>query len=359
MEKIKILMVIPSLEGGGAERVMLNLINHLSRDRFDLYLYVERFQGKYVAELRDDVTVICAEDRRGVARLFFLRKQIKRLKPKVVFIMMLPIASIAVRLAFVGAHPVIRETESRPAEQVKQGLFPRILNRLGMQLASQLVAPAAAAKIYLQERYNVAADKVTVINNPVNIKAIQEAAAAPLEFSPKDVNLLAVGRLKYQKGFDLLLESLEKVKGVNWRLRILGNGPLEMELKDQASACGVEQRVEFMGFQQNPYAVMRASDLFILSSRWEGLPNVVLEAMAAGVAVLATRCPTGPEEIITPGVDGELCEIAVDSLTEHIDKLGASSSLREKLAEGGTKRIADFDLSCIIDKYERFFLSLL
>ena len=85
----------------------------------------------------------------------------------------------------------------------------------------------------------------------------------------------------------------------------------------------------------------------------------VARAMAAGVAVLATRCPTGPEEIITPGVDGELCEIAVDSLTEHIEKLGASSSLREKLAEGGTKRIADFDLSRIIDKYERFFLSLL
>ena len=94
MEKIKILMVIPSLDGGGAERVMLHIINHLDREKFEVYLYVERYEGKYVADLRSDVRVICAAHRRGLARLLFLRREIRQLKPSVVFIMMLPIAAL-------------------------------------------------------------------------------------------------------------------------------------------------------------------------------------------------------------------------------------------------------------------------
>ena len=357
MKKFKILMVIPSLEGGGAERVMLNIINHLDRDRFDVYLYVERLEGKYVGDLRDDVQVICAGDRKRFARLWFIRKQIKKIKPQVVFIMMLPIVAIAARLACVGTVPIIRETESRPVAQVQQGWIPRLLNRLGMKMALHLVAPAEEAKKYLQKRYNMPADKIMVIHNPVNIIDIQNAAAETLVFPEKVFHLVAIGRLKYQKGFDLLLDALAGIKGLAWKLRILGNGPLEAELRDQAISCGIHEQVEFMGFQQNPYAIMRASDLFVLSSRWEGLPNVVLEAMATGVAVLATRCPTGPEEIITPGVNGELCEISADSLQSQIERLGASQPLRDALVEGGRQRIVDFDLPHIIHRYEQFFLS--
>ena len=358
MKKIKILMVIPSLEGGGAERVMLHITNHLDRERFDVYLYVERFEGRYVADLRPDVQVICAENRRGFARLLFLRREIKRLKPSVVFIMMLSIAAIAVRMARVGSIPVIRETESLPMAQVQQGWIPRMLNRLGMRLAKRLVAPAEGAKKYLEKRYGMPVEKITVIHNPVNISDIQKAAAEPVALAENVIHLVAVGRLKYQKGFDLLLDALAEVKCFAWTLRILGNGPLEAELKQQAKDRDISEQVEFMGFQQNPYALLGKSDLFILSSRWEGLPNVVLEAMAAGVAVLATRCPTGPEEIITPGENGALCAISVEGLRDQIEALGASAKLRDTLVEGGRRRIRDFDLPQIVQQYEHFFLGL-
>ena len=357
MEKIKILMVIPSLDGGGAERVMLHITNHLDRERFEVHLYVQQFEGKYAADLRPDVEVICAEHRRGLARLLFLRREIRRIKPAVVFIMMLPIAAISVRLAGVGSIPVIRETESRPMSQVKQGWIARVLNRLGMRMAMRLVAPAQGAKQYLQQRYGMSAAKITVIHNPVNIDKIQMAAGQSLARKQDAVNLVSVGRLKYQKGFDLLLDALAEVKQFRWRLKILGSGPLEEELKQQAKDRGISEDVEFMGFQQNPYALLGQSDLFILSSRWEGLPNVVLEAMAAGVAVLATRCPTGPEEIIKPGVNGALCDISVEGLREQIEELGASATLRDKLVEGGNRRIRDFDLSRIVQQYEQFFMS--
>ena len=157
-------------------------------------------------------------------------------------------------------------------------------------------------------------------------------------------------------GFDLLLDALAEVKQFRWRLKILGNGSLEDDLKQQAKDRGISEHVEFMGFQQNPYALLGQSDLFILSSRWEGLPNVVLEAMAAGVAVLATRCPTGPEEIITPGENGALCDISAEGLREQIEVLGASAALRDRLAEGGHRRIQDFDLLQILGQYENFFI---
>ncbi len=359
MKKIKLLMVIPSLEGGGAERVMLNIINHLDRDRFEVHLYVEKFEGKYVSDLQSDVQVICAEHRRGLARILFLRNQIRRLKPSIVFIMMLPIAAIATRLAGVRAIPVIRETESKPMAEVQQSWIPRMLNRLGMRMAHRLVAPAEGAKQYLQERYGMAAKKIAVIHNPVNITSIQAEAAEPVTLEENVVHLIAVGRLKYQKGFDLLLDALGEVSRFTWRLRILGDGPLEAELKQRAKDRGIGSQVEFLGFQQHPYPLLGNSDLFILSSRWEGLPNVVLEAMAAGVAVLATRCPTGPEEIITPGENGALCSISVEGLREQIETLGCSRALRDTLVEGGHRRIRDFDLPHIVNRYQRFFYELI
>ncbi len=358
MSKVKLLMVIPSLQGGGAERVMVHLLNHLDRDRFSVHLYVEKFEGRYVEEIPDDIEVTGPGDRRKLAKLFFLRDEIRRIKPDVVFIMMLPIAAIAVRMARVGAVAVIRETESRPADQFKQDRMAMLVNRLGFRLADHYIAPAEGTKAYLESRYRLSAEKITVINNPVNIKEIHAAAEGAPPFGDGSFQILAVGRLSYQKGFDLLIRAVAELKNLDWRLRILGTGPLESELTDLAESLDVGDRVQFMGFQKNPHALMRASDLLVLSSRWEGLPNVVLEGLAAGVAILATRCPTGPEEIITPGIDGELCQIEVESLTENIQSLGEAADRRAALVEAGNHRIRDFALPRIIEKYEQYFYSV-
>ncbi len=359
MKKVKLLMVMPSLQGGGAERVMVHLLNHLDRDRFSIHLYVEKFEGRYVGEIRDDIEVTGPGDRRKLAKLLFLRDEIRRIKPDLVFIMMLPIAAIAVRMARVGAVAVIRETESRPADQFKQDRIPMLINRLGFRLADHYIAPAKGTKAYLESRYRLPAEKITVINNPVNIEEIHAAAEGATAFSDGTFQILAVGRLSYQKGFDLLIRAVAKLKGLDWRLRILGTGPLESELMDLAGSLRIADRVQFMGFQKNPHALMRASDLLVLSSRWEGLPNVVLEGLAAGVAIVATRCPTGPEEIITSGVDGALCGIDVESLTENIQALGEAGDRRAALVDAGNRRILDFALPIIIKKYEEYFLSVL
>jgi glycosyltransferase involved in cell wall biosynthesis len=127
-------------------------------------------------------------------------------------------------------------------------------------------------------------------------------------------------------------------------------------LRRLAADRGISGRVEFLGLQTNPYSFMASSDLLVLSSRWEGLPNVVLEGMASGVPVLATRCPTGPEEIITPGLDGELCEIDSASLAAAIEKLFADRENLGKISAAAAARIRHFDLPKIIKQYEKYFL---
>jgi glycosyltransferase involved in cell wall biosynthesis len=356
MPKVKILMIIPTLGSGGAERVMVNLLNHLDREKFEPTLYLEQIEGEYLSALKDDIEVVSAGERRGVIRLLFLRGLIRRLRPQIVFIMMLSAAVISARLARIGAKTVIRETESRPPEQVRQNGLIRWLNRTGIRAADCYIAPAEAAKRYLVDRYRLLPEDIHVINNPVDIAKIQNLAQAPQDFDSEEFNLLSVGRLTHQKGYDLLIEGLARIQEIPWRLRILGKGKDEPMLRRLAADRGISGRVEFLGLQTNPYSFMASSDLLVLSSRWEGLPNVVLEGMASGVPVLATRCPTGPEEIITPGLDGELCEIDSASLAAAIEKLFADRENLEKLSAAAAARIRHFDLPKIIKQYEKYFL---
>ncbi len=355
MSKIKMMMVLPTFASGGAERVMLNILNHLDREVFEPVLYLQQAEGEYLSALKEDVEIITPGSRRGLTRLLFLRREIRRIRPRIVFIMLLPIAGLAARLSASGAVTVLRETESRPKTQVHQGAFISWLNRAGMRACDLYIAPAEGAKKYLQDRYRLEADRIHVIHNPVDIARIEQLAKSPVAVDCEEFNLVAVGRLTYQKGFDLLIEALATLVEIPWRLRILGEGPDEELLRDLATQAGLAERIEFLGIQSNPYAYMAHSDLLVLSSRWEGLPNVVLEGMASGVPVLATRCPTGPDEIITPGVDGQLCEINAESIADAIRQLYEQRATLGELANAARKRIKTFDLPNIMQQYEAFF----
>ena len=146
--------------------------------------------------------------------------------------------------------------------------------------------------------------------------------------------------------------------GLTPKVLAIGGGSLRPVIEEAARERGLVDQVTFLPAlpQQHLLEYMRAADLMVLPSTHDGCPTVVLEAMAAGVAVLATRYPTGPEEIITPGENGALCDISAEGLRELIEVLGASAALRDRLAEGGHRRIQDFDLLQILGQYENFFI---
>jgi len=355
MSKVKILMVVPTLGSGGAERVMLNLLNHLDRDVFEPILYLQKIEGGYLTSVADDVEIISAGDRSGFARLFFLRREIRRHRPQIVFIMMLPIVALAVRLSGTGAVTILRETNCTPNPHAGQSAAIRWLNRTGFRSCKAWIASTLQMTKYLRAQYKIDSNKIKVIHNPVDVEKIRKLSAESVDFSDDEFNLVAVGSLTRQKGFDLLIDAVATLEHIPWRLRILGVGEDELALQQLAADRGIADRVEFLGFKANPYAYLAHSDLFVLSSRWEGMPNVLLEAMACGVPVLATRCPTGPDEIITSGVDGQLCEIDATSIANAISKLHGGRDRMEQFARAASERIKQFDLPNIMQQYQTFF----
>jgi glycosyltransferase involved in cell wall biosynthesis len=152
--------------------------------------------------------------------------------------------------------------------------------------------------------------------------------------------ILAMGRLAPQKGFDLLLDawSIASKRLPGWVLRIVGDGPMLAQLMRQASSLGVESRVIFAPFSDDPYSLYSGCGVFVLSSRFEGLPLVLIEAMMCGSACISFDCPNGPREVISDGVNGLLVPAErVDALAEAMVILGENSSLRQQLGEAARR----------------------
>jgi glycosyltransferase involved in cell wall biosynthesis len=206
--------------------------------------------------------------------------------------------------------------------------------------------------------YRFPENKVVVIHNPLDIGRVRslgtDGVGHPWYREPAPV-ITAVGRLTPQKGFPYLLKAVRILlsEGMDCRLAILGRGPEEEQLRNLASDLGIEDSVAFLGFQENPYKYLARSSVFVLSSLYEGFPNALLEAVALGIPSAATRCPTGPEEIITDGVDGILVPPADEkALADAIKRLLLDRDLRDRLSRAGKKRAESFGAEKIVREYE-------
>lgn len=325
----RVLFLIPTLTGGGAERVVVTLLQHLDRRRFDLALAVVDTRGAaFRDEVPPDVEFIDLGCRRVRHALPKLVRLLWRRRPDFVLSTLghLNLALSIVRPVLPGGtHYIARETTvvsrgiteySRPrlwawAYRRFYGHFDRVICQ-SRGMCSDLV-----------EVFGLDADRAVVIHNPVDRVRITAAlvAQAPLPAPPGLLRLVAAGRLAREKGFDLLIDALAFATRRDLHLTILGDGPLPNALVDQASARGVAERVQFAGIQPNPYPTLGAADLFVLSSHYEGFPNVVLEALACGTPVVATPAPGGVREILD-GVDGCIVaeEISAQALAAALDR---------------------------------------
>lgn len=357
--KKKILFIVPSLIGGGAERIISIIFNFLNRKKFEPILVLLKNEGPYLEDIPKDIQIIDLQATQARYAIIKIIRTIKQVKPDIVFSTLgyLNIL-IAMIKPFLSKNIVFIARESNTVSvQNKQEKYPvlfDLLYKVFYNNFDQIISQSDYMKKDLIDNYNIMKDKIEVIHNPVNITKIETLANKSMtNFYKNDkFNLLTVGRLDYQKGYDLLIEAMSKLDK-KFHLTILGEGKDDTKLEQLAKSFDIEDNITFAGFQSNPYIYMIHADLLILSSRYEGLPNVVLEANACGTPVVAFNCPGGTGEIIENGVNGFLCECGnIDELIKKINKAYLHNFDKNKI-----KRLIKnkYDANTIIKHYEKIF----
>ena len=362
-----VLFVLPSLAWGGAQRTLLNIINHLDRKHFRPVLALYRKEGAFVDFLQRDVAVYELRSSRARFSIPGLAWVIRSLRPDII-ISTLRYANVTTMLSAVLSGKkipvVLRESNHQTAAGVGTTPWKERLVGWSYRRASRVIALSNGVRKDVLARYKLQAESVVTIYNPIDIERILQLAIEPVNdpgFNHGSkgegcFKIIAVGALEYQKGYDLLIEALARVRHIPYRLWILGDGRERQNLVALANRRGINDRISLIGFQPNPYAWMARADLFVLSSRWEGFGHVIAEAMACGTPVLAARCQAGPDEIITDDTDGRLCEQnSVSALACTIEELWRDLAKRKHYAATARESVRRFDTRIIVKDYERLF----
>ncbi|MEZ5453030.1 MAG: glycosyltransferase [Thiothrix sp.] len=225
----------------------------------------------------------------------------------------------------------------------------RWMMRLLYPRAHKVIAVSTAIADMLEQ--NLGLQNVTSIPNPLDFHTIDLLKKQPVEH-PRPY-LLAIGRLHPQKGFDLLINAFANSKASQTTdLLILGEGGQRANLQQQIEHLGLTEKIHLPGMANNPYRYLDNAQIFILSSRYEGYPNVLLEALACRCPVIATNCPTGPNEILTHGVNGILINNEnTDELTKSIDYLMENPELCAAFRQQGVNAVTHLELGVIAQRW--------
>ena len=313
----KLALFLPDLGGGGAERVFLSLADEFSRRGIHAELVVCRSTGEYTESIPSAVQMIDLgyKLKSGPGILLGLYSVLKLAGYLYCVLSTLTGANLALlmagRLAGSGTKIIIREANTI----LNIGVVYRWLARLLYPQASLVIAVSDGVAEDLEKKLSVPKDKISVINNPVDMDRIndltrQDTGHAWLAGNPGKPVILAIGRLVPQKDFHCLLRAFALVRGeMDCRLIILGEGRQRKALLRYAGELGISDALSLPGFSPRPFSFLERASVFVLSSRWEGFPNVLLQALAAGTPVVATDCHSGPREILQNGRYGELVPV--------------------------------------------------
>lgn len=363
---IRLALVIPSLGGGGAERVMATLANAWAAegaavtlitlapsrgDKYPLHAAVERVALDLAARSPHALAAL----RNNALRLRSLRRALRAAQPDAI-ISFTTTVNLLVVLATTGWRvPVIVSERSFVGAQPPRGVW-RLVYRMLYRRAAAVVAQTCRGAADLEARLN---RPVVVIPNPV--RDLPPATARRTPRHPGKM-VLAAGRLEAEKGFDILIDAFARLAAANpdWRLRIAGEGSARATLTEQVARHGLDGRVELAGFDDDLQASMHGADIFVLSSRYEGMPNVLLEAMSLGVCCIGTDCETGPREIVDHGNNGWLVPVAdAPALANALDALMNDEALRRHLGACAVQVRETYSLESVFARWGALLAQLL
>ena len=365
-ERRRVLFVINSMAGGGAERVMATLLaaSVPQRERADIRLVLlDKEPAAYTPP--DWIPTIQLDSRgqltRSVAGLAGVLRTV-RPHATVSFLTRANLCTVVTARWF-GHRTVISERVNSSAHfgTGAKAALSKLSLRMSYPRAQAVIAPSAGVAEDLVENFGVAAGRISVIANPVDVAAIRALAECPVAPPVATPYIVSIGRLTANKNFATLIEAYARA-AIEPSLVILGQGPLEDTLRRQIAERGLERRVILAGFRENPFALMRGALAYVSASRSEGFPNSLVEAMAVGLPVVSSNCPSGPSEILAEkprnavtGLDHAAHGILVpvddaEALAQALRSL-SDSALRERYAQAARARVERYDVAGAMRQY--------
>lgn len=390
-------ILVHALPRGGAERQMVLLAGALAARGVEVDLLLFYREGSLLSEVSPLVRVIelglagRRKSRRTILPLIWqsgrsglgvlrlreldqlrviprLRNYIEEHRPDALLATLVPanvVAILATRQPEYRTRVIIREANTFSVQaadnpSVNDLELLKLAHRWYKE-ADRVVAVSAGVGADLAKTLKVPEERLAMIPNGLDLEVLTRRMDAPLEHAwfddPNIPVILGVGRLAVQKAFDVLIEAFARVRQQRRaRLLILGEGSLRLELKALIDKHGLEDDAIIPGETSNVYRYMARADLFVLSSYWEGFPNVLIEAMACGCPVVATDCPSGPSEILEQGRFGPLVPMGdpvalADAMLATLDAPLPRQELQARGRYFGVDRMADSYLSVLLPSH--------
>lgn len=364
--KKKVMFIIPSLVGGGAEKVLIDLISALDDCKYELFLVLFENKGAHLESIPRHVRVVDLgkKSRYSLFKLILrLTFHLRKIKPNTVVTFMdyANLITIFARVLSRVKSNFVITVHTHLSESLLHLRFRNIWKYLIKKLyniPNYIVVPSVGVMKDLVSSFGCNQNKMRIIKHPIDIEKIRILQSGSMGSIKLRDYILAVGRLTKEKGYPFLIKAYHLIsEKVKHDLVILGIGEEEDDIRKMAQDFGLQKRVHLLGFQDNPYKFMKNTSLFVLSSLHEGFAIVIIEAMACGGPVISTDCPSGPGEIITHGKNGILVPPANEkALAEATLKLLKDERLREQFSKEGMKRAEDFRIENILPQYEKLFL---
>lgn len=373
MKKIKLLFVLPSLNGGGAERIVCNLMNAIDKNLFEVTLFLFANKGEYWDLINKDINICLGTQNIKTNKFNTIIQLYKAAKDKDIIIgcmelmptYMSVIVAKLLRKKVIGWVHINLDSIILDKRKVIGFLHKYLLVKLFYNKLNKIIAVSKGAKINIENYlYNKNLKEVICIYNPIDIKYIlQKSLEKPsVDFNNNLPIIMGIGRLERQKNFSLLIKAHKILldQGIKQKLVILGEGSLKDKLLAEIKELRLNDSVELLGFKKNPYKYLRKADLFVQSSIYEGLPTVLIEALTLGVPVVATDCPDGASEILDKGKYGVLARSNdAEDLSDKIAQILLDRDLYNKYKDKSREAISRFDNKSITKKFEKVFLRLL
>jgi glycosyltransferase involved in cell wall biosynthesis len=371
----KILCILPSMTGGGAERFLITFCQNIDLDNYSLMVGLARQGGEFEEEIPSYVRVYFLRQIEVSAQylaplgpfryVLSLIKLIQETTPDAILsfgTLLNGAVSLAAKCCGFFNPVILIEAVHESSEILRHNFLERWLRIAFLQwtypLASGIIATSDLVANDLIDNFGIT-NKVHTLPYGINLDSIRLLAQESVEHSwlassRAHYTITACGRLVQQKGFNILIDALSDLAD-NIKLVLIGDGEEKQSLKHQIKKLNLENRVSLVGYDRNPYKYIARSDLFVMPSLWEGFGLMLIEAMALGVPVIASDCPSGPRMILGDNQYGILTVPGnPQKLAQEIRTLIFNQELKEKLSFEALSRSEQFSAKQSVENYLNF-----